>query len=323
MAGVHNDGTRSRPRLDIAGLLKEFDPSEEMLIGTKILPIVPSKTKDGEYQALTRETILGASNDRLAMAKGSAYDRKGATLTPVTYNCKKYGQEFLIPIEDSAEYSDQANIVSELAEINYTQLLKDHEKRVAAKTFDTSVWTGASLFTNNSSNAWSTIGTNILAQVEAAIAKVRTGTGMKPKFLILSYAQVTNLRNNTAIKAAVQYTAGGLLPEAALIEMLSSYFGLQMLIGDGIKNTAKEGQPVSATDIWSNRYAMVAVLPEEGSLVKPGIGRTFLWEQPGANPVYADSYYEDQTESDVIRVKHYTDEKIIDAAFGHLMQIET
>ena len=66
------------------------------------------------------------------------------------------------------------------------------------------------------------------------------------------------------------------------------------------------------------------VLGTEGTpMAIPHLGRTVTWTPYASDLEYVESYDEPQTESEIIRVKSFTDEKIFDANFAHLMKINT
>lgn len=60
-------------------------------------------------------------------------------------------------------------------------------------------------------------------------------------------------------------------------------------------------------------------------MTEPGLGRTIIWEgMSGADEVQPIlQYREEQTDSDVFKIKQYDQPKIFDKYFGHLMKIET
>ena len=77
------------------------------------------------------------------------------------------------------------------------------------------------------------------------------------------------------------------------------------------------------TDLWGDDYAMVCLTGSAGSpMSAPQLGRMILWENYIPDITFVEQYREEQTESDIFRVKESTQEKIFDAYFGHLMKID-
>ena len=68
---------------------------------------------------------------------------------------------------------------------------------------------------------------------------------------------------------------------------------------------------------------MVAVIATTDSLKDPAVGRTFLWVEDSPDLMVSESYREEQTRSDIIRVRQNVAEKLIDENFAHLLQVDT
>jgi hypothetical protein len=57
-------------------------------------------------------------------------------------------------------------------------------------------------------------------------------------------------------------------------------------------------------------------------MTEPQLGRTILWTPYTSELGYVETYREEQTKSDIVRVEHSVDEKVFDYYFGHLMKID-
>ena len=103
---------------------------------------------------------------------------------------------------------------------------------------------------------------------------------------------------------------------------LAAIFGLSnMIVGGQVEDSADEGQDFTASDIWGDDYAMV-FKRAGGRMSSPGLGRQPEWTgvENGLGRVV--EYREEQTESDIFRVRDFSIEKIFDKYFGHLMKID-
>ena len=54
----------------------------------------------------------------------------------------------------------------------------------------------------------------------------------------------------------------------------------------------------------------------------PCVGRTVRWTAVSGAGLDVTSYREDQTDSDVLKLREYLDEKIIDIGFAHLIKVD-
>jgi hypothetical protein len=199
----------------------------------------------------------------------------------------------------------------------------DREVDVKNLVFNTSTFTGSSLYTDVSGSApWATVGSDIIGTVFDAKAKVRANSGLKANTLIVGEAVAKGLITNTAIKAAMSSLTDK--SEDAIRSFLASLFGLkQVLFGGAIYNSADEGQAFSGTDVWGSTYASIAHVPESEDPEAPGLGRIWQWTGLAGQSkgVRISRYRENQTDSDIVKAQMNSDEVIHDAYCAHLLKI--
>jgi hypothetical protein len=65
------------------------------------------------------------------------------------------------------------------------------------------------------------------------------------------------------------------------------------------------------TDIWSDSYAALVKISTGDDLREPGVGRTFIYDAESAERPIVETYREEQIRSDVYRVRHTVDERLI------------
>jgi hypothetical protein len=151
--------------------------------------------------------------------------------------------------------------------------------------------------------------------VEASVRRIHTATGVWPDSLIVTKTGFRDLRQCDQILDRISATGAGDKIKATDVTpaMLAAVFDLrQILVAAGDYNTADEGQSASLSPIWNPEYAMVAKLAESNSIEEPCLGRTFHWTADGSQQGgTVESYYSDPDRSDVTRVRHDVDEKIL------------
>ncbi len=317
--GVEYQGTRAVPRLELGVAALEFIQQQDEFIGTKALPIFQTRKKASIFPAITRESITRDADTKRA-PRGN-YNRDGFQAKDKQYNCEEYGLEG--PLDDGERNMYASDFDAELTTVQIVtrRVLQAQEKRIAAQVFNITTFSGAALFTDNSASPWDNIATDVVAQVRAAREKVRANSGLDPSSLILSKANIDRLLLNTGIKDAIKYVAR--LTEAEILNALADILGVKsIIVGKAIYNSAKEGKAFISADVWSDDYAMVAVIGNSDRLSDPSMGRTFLWTQDSPENATVEQYRDDAARSDIFRVRQHVDEIVIDPYFAHLMKVD-
>jgi hypothetical protein len=142
---------------------------------------------------------------------------------------------------------------------------------------------------------------------------------MNPTDIVMSLKVFENVMMSAQIKDYLQYTAPHLLLGfEAKRQMLSSLFGLNVIVAGAVYDSAKEGQAASITDIWDDEYALLFV-KSTGDLRSPGLGRTFIWTDDSPQNLNVESYREEQTRADIIRVRHHWVGKVLKPEYAWLL----
>ncbi len=317
--GVEYQGTRAVPRLELGVAALEFIQQQDEFIGTKVLPIFGTRKKASIFPAITRESITRDADTKRA-PRGN-YNRDGFQAKDKQYNCEEYGLEG--PLDDSERNMYASDFDAELTTVQIVtrRVLQAQEKRIAAQVFNTVVFTGAALFTDNSAAPWDNAATDVVAQVRSAREKVRANSGIDPQSLICNKANIDRLLVNTGIKDAIKYVAR--LTEAEILNALADILGVKnIIVGKAIYNSAKEGKSFVSADVWSDDFAMVAVIGASERLSDPSMGRTFLWTQDSPENATVEQYRDDAARSDIFRVRQHVDEIVIDPYFAHLLKVD-
>jgi hypothetical protein len=314
-------GTHATPRMDLGQAFHEYMMEGVRFIADAIFP-QRAVAKKAATLKVTKRKNLDVPN--IKHANGSTYNRITLYMDDLSYECVNEGLEG--PVTDE----DRANFLTDFdAEVEVTQAIKikmrlAREQAVASAIFNTTTWdtSTAALYTDNSSAPWDTAGSAVIKQIQTAREQVRKNCGIPANSMIISEAQMVNLLNNTEIKA--KFPGATVITEAMMRAQMGAIFGIQnLLVGQAIYNSANEGQDFSGADIWSDDYAMVAVIGSEGTpLTEPQLGRTMVWNEYASEVEYVESYREEQTESDIIRVKRFIQHKVFDPYFAHLMKID-
>jgi len=313
--------THAVPRMDLGLAFHEYSPQRMRFIADQILPVFGTAKEASTLSVIQRENMTVPETKH---ANGATYNRVNLYATDMAYACGDHGLEAQLTDRDREKYRDDFDGEVETVNGIKTKMMIAREKRIKDLIFNTTTWaTGtAALYTDNSGSPWDTTTTNVIVQINAAKELVRINTGVAADSLIIGEAAMQNLLANTVLSA--RFPGAELITEAMLRANMAAIFGLRnLIVGAVVYNSSDEGQDFSGTDLWADDYAMVAALGSAGMpITEPQLGRTILWEQYISDLRYVEQYREDQTESDIFRVKESIDEKIFDPYFAHLMKID-
>jgi hypothetical protein len=301
----------------------EFDLEMDAMgyIGSKVLPVIDVPKATGSFGVLPVEEMLKIRNTK--RAPGAGYSRGEFKFETSTYTTEEHGAEEPVDDREASLYSEYF-VAEQVAAMRARQaVLGNYEARVAAAVFNTSTWTGASLFTNVSTE-WSNASSGVpVTDVLTAGNKVYENSGFYPNALVINRRVFRNLKNNAQVLDRIASAGAGSSIKAAdvSVEMLAQVFDLEYVIVAGAsKNSANEGQAATPASFWDNEYAMICRVATGPDIRQPCIGRTFHWAEDGSSVGGTTEEYRDEgVRSKIIRVRHDVDEVIIYANAGHLL----
>lgn len=311
--------THAVPRADLGVAFHEYSPTKARYIADLILPRLGVRKEAATISVTKRKNLTIPDTKH---ANGAAYNRVELYMDDLAYACVDHGLEGQITDRDREKYADDFDAEVEKTQAIKIKMLLARESRIKTLIFNTTTWTGSALYTDNSAAPWDAAGTGIIKQVQTAREKVRLNCGVPAESMIISESSLINMMNNTEIKA--KFPGATVITEAMLRAQMGAICGItNLIVGQAVYNSADEGQDFTGAEIWPDDYAMVAVLGDENlPMTEPQLGRTVLWERYTSELDYVETYREDQTKSDIVRVEQSVDEKIFDQYFAHLMKID-
>jgi hypothetical protein len=307
------------PRADLGEAFHEFAPDGQRFIAEQILPVREVLKKEASMSVITRKNLKRSDTKH---ANGAAFNRIALDAKDMSYKCEDNGLEIAVTDDDRENYASDFDAEIESVEVLKQRMLMEREIRVKALIFNTTTFTGATLYKDNSGTPWVTNTTDVISQILVSKEVIRLGTGVSPNALLLGEASLCQLLGNTVLRA--RFPGAALITEEMLRSQMAAIFGLsKLIVGGAVYDGAKEGQDFSGTDIWGSTYAMVAKIQEGSTKVNPGLGRSIVWTPMDRGVESIVQYREEQTASDILRSQEYRQEKIFDAYFAQLMKINT
>lgn len=308
MPGAKNDAAVYRPDLG-AAVMEYNEGATQTYIGLSVMPLFPTMEKAATYPVIPKEVLLSAPDT--TRAPRGKYQRGDWEYERGKFSTSEHGWEE--PVDDS-ERSLIEREVPGLADFVATKrawnhIMRGQEKRIAAAVFNASNFTAHSL-----TNEWDDA-TNAtpIDDVQTGKLSIRSACGMLPNTLIISYSSFLNLRRCSQVVDLVKYTFPGLDINQMNVQQLAQILDVsRILVGGMVYNSAGKGLDATISDIWSNEYAMLTITAQSAEdITEPCIGRTFIWTEDSAQNPIVESYREEQSRSDIIRVRHNTSEALI------------
>jgi len=305
-------------RQDLGQVAYEYalEASLRGLIGLTLLPIFETPVQTSNYPVITKESLLALPDTKRAAR--SAYGRSDWEFDDGSFACKEFGWEEPVDDTEAALYRNFFD-----AEVVATQratsiLLRNQEKRIADKLTSTSTFG-----THNVSVKWDVPATAVpKTDVRDAKQTLLNATGLEANAFICSKTTFDNILMTAQFLEATKYTNAALLETFEVQKKLVALFlGVdQVLVGNAIYNGGKKGGTFSATAIWPDAKGIVArIATEPQNLKEACVGRTFLWTEDSPQNLVTEQYREDQTRSDVYRVRHNVDECFVFQGAAYLM----
>lgn len=308
-------------RADLNSVVEEASQAEAFFIGEKLLPSFGVDAKSGTYPKLTKaitESMKAAPSDNIR-ERGGSYPRVKRAWTTDTYDTQDRGLEEAVDDGDQKDAARFFNSEAISAKLVLRAMKIAHEKRVAAQIFHATTWGTPT----NSAVAYTeaNIATiDAALDIQAAIERVYDNAEQADTIVIPS-AVYNRLRRSTLLKSFLvgQNLPGANITPDAIGQAFAANGIKQVLIAASREDTAvkKATQTYVAGAIWANTYIWVGKVGS-GDFMNGGAGRTIVWNAEGGLWV-TESYREESTRSNIVRVRQHTSEKIVDANSGTLI----
>ncbi len=301
-------------RPDLKSVLTEYIEGPSDFIGTHVLPTFSVERQAADYPVIPIEALLSIPNT--SRRPRGEYNRSDFEFENDSYNCVENGWEE--PVDDVEErlYSRFFDVEKVSAMRALGIIRRVQEKRIADMLFN------ASNFTANAvTNEWDD-GANAtpITDVKAGHLAIKNATGLSPNTMVISYSTFLDLGVCAQIIDRIKYTNPDVERGNIDHALLAKAFEVdRVLVGGGRYNSADKGLSASLSSLWSNEYAMLCVTSASQDVQTPCVGRTFLWTQDSPENEMVESYREEKTRSDIIRVRQHTDEELILTAAAYLL----
>ena len=296
-----------RPDLGMS-VLEMVEGSTMGFIGLELMPLFRTAKNASTYPVIPKEALLSVPDaDRAPRAK---YGRDDWDYERGHFQTSEKGLEE--PLDDTERdlFDQEDQGVADLitTERCYKKIMRSQEKRIADKMFNATNFTA-----NDVTHEWDDA-TNAtpVDDINDAIKSFRLQCGMLPDVLTIAFSTFLDLKNCDQIVDRLKYTFPGIDINKMNASQLAQVFNVpRVLVGGSVYNSAGKGLDATVTDIWSSEYAQLVKISSGPDISQPGVGRTFIWTEDSPQNPIVESYREEQTRSDIFRVRHHVDEAFI------------
>jgi hypothetical protein len=307
-------------RSDLMTVVEEALLSESLYIGTKVMPPLGVDTKNGQYPKLRINSGNMLRDEAKRRAPGANYARTSRKWEQDSYDTIEYGLESPVDDSSAADIGRFFSLETTEARLTQRQLLLGHERRVASAIFAPTVF---GLTTSATAYTVANLGTfDIAFDIDLAKLSIKgrgESTAAAGLIAVMSENVFLRARQSTRLQNRIRGTVSTDTNLVLQPADLAAAFGVrEVLVASASYDSSATGASSSTiADIWGNTYCWIgqalAGAPEAG-----GAARTLFWKENGGL-VTVESYREEQTRSNIIRVRHDTAEKIINANAGQLL----
>lgn len=319
----------------VTGFGLKFIQTQDAYIADDVAPVIGSNGDTGTYFIWEPANLFRIENT--AWSNNGGAPRVDMRATKDAYLCLKYGLEIPVSDDDRRNSLDPVGLERRATERITRGMILDRENRVATTITNLTISDGvngiSSLTAPAGGTRWSGTTADPRGNIDTGKQQMLKQIGVLPNTLILgadSYFDI--VKNNTTgtagaiIKAAIQYvlatTANNINPA-----LVAQFFDIErVLVGWGIKDTSNEGKTIQSARLqseaaaasgdymWKNLGLLAYIDPN------PGQDSMQFYSTFASVPFIGDRYREDQTESDILRVKQVLVEKQVCRAAGFLIK---
>jgi len=285
------------------------------LIARDVYPLVPVPKQSDAYYVWDRdEWLRGLKTQR---AKGTEPKKVNLKVSSATFYCLNYALEAEIPFEDTGNADPGINLLESASNRIIDGLEQDWEVRLATTLTTTTNMASSTALTNNWDDP---VNGAPIEDLFVGIRAIQQLTGYKPNKLILSgHAAYRLFKHPDTIKfvrGAGDNIGGGSVTD----EQVARAFRLQqVLVGEGVRNTADEDAPGVYSDVWSTAAILLYVNPTPG-LMQPSHGYTFYWQPEGFPGRFGvERGREQKKHIEWMQTHTFQDERVVSTPLGYLI----
>ncbi len=311
-------------RADLRGVVEEAYNMSDLFIGPQVMPPLPVLNKAGQYPYISVTSGSLLRNEVKGRGPNATYPRTSRKYVTANYTTQEYGME--VPVDDSEamDISRFFSLESTETRLALRQVQLAHEIRVATAIYNPATWALTTSAVSYGSGPSSIANMDIGLDIDSAKQAIQTrGESTKDLTVVMSLNVFLRARASTKLQNRIRGTVSTDTFLVLSAQALADAFDVkQVLVARSSYDTSKEGAAAaSLSAIWNDTYIWVGQSITGGgaeNYFNGSAGFTLHWNED-SSLFQVESYREEQTRSTIIRARHNTAEKIVNARAGQLL----
>ena len=283
-------------------------------VADKVFPPVMVPRSSGSFFVFDKGDLL--RDEMEERAPGTQAKRAGYRLSNTPYMCKDYALSEAIPDERVADSVEPINNHEDVTEDLIQKYLIKKEKLWAASYFGNGIWTGAP---DGAAWNWSQAAADPISDILTLGDTIKASCGRFPNTLVIGKQAFRMATQSATVLNRIQYTQRGAVTKEILGSLLSDSANqpMQILVLDGIENTAAEGQAANMAQIGDGASALLCYSAPSPGKRRPSAGYQFIWERfPGGMGPALKTFRDENIASDIVQLDVAVDFQVTGSDLG-------
>jgi hypothetical protein len=284
-------------------------------IGEGIFPVITVDKQSDGYYIIDKDSWLRVPDTTRAPKQG--VKRNEWKVSTDTYFARNYA--FGTDHAKETLANQDAALRIRQTSMNYTleTLARDRELRIANKvTSISNCGSGQALTGGNKFSDYAN--SDPISFVNTGHAFIRSQTGLRANTMALDYDTFRILQFHPVLRDYIKYTNEGPLN----MEQMKAIFDVKdILVGDGIYNSAKENATANLNNIWGNNMLLFRREANPTGLQIASFGGALRWTPEGFPSAFAVEIYDHHDKSkktENVDSQYFQDEKVIAQDLSYL-----
>ncbi len=299
-------------RNDLGIVIEEYSETlaRDEYCGPKIMPWFNSAHDNGKWPVISLAEMLRKLDTKRAI--GAEYVQDDWTFTFDSFQTEEDGAVSPVFDEESkmyAHYFDAERMASERAA---SLLLRSHEVDVAKTVHDTAN-VGSTIEVDTPWSDPSSDPKNDIVNAKRLMLKGdggdNAGYGIRPNSILMTDDLFEAVLANTKLNERVSFTTTThvLGTDEQRRQLVSAYFGVDVIVAKSILNTSAKGSEHDLKSIWPSETALLMKISNGGpDMREPALGRTILWTGDSPSKITMEQYYDNALRKMLFRARHHT-----------------
>ena len=270
---------------------------ESVFIADQVAPRIRVTAESDKYYVWDDAPLTDDGDDLLRADKA---DYANADWSPTTsdFQTEEYGIQYPLGDREVANAEPGADPDAYGTRVCTHRIMLARERRIATLLTNTAVVPNNT--TLSGTDQWDDyVNSDPETNVETARESIHTGAIRMPNTLVMGRQVLSKLKRHPGLLETFKYTSGGQLT----LEQLADLFEVdRILVGDGVYNSANEGQTASNAFIWGKHVIMMYV-PPSPTLFEPAAAYQLVFQDQ-----VSERYRSESNKVTVIRVREEVDE---------------